>query len=333
VDAIISSLSTAGLLEDAQFLKLRAEAFAAFAAAPNREPILIGQEYPDCPQDCRRFFQDLLDRETDGEKPPPPSGTPFAFAAPHVSIEGGWECYRETFADLQRLPAREDRTFVILATSHYGPPERFGVTAKPFVTPYGATTPDLELLASLRALAPDALIEEDYFHSVDHSVEMHVVWLQHLFGADVRILPILVGGFVNSTYRASTPPESDPAIAQFFTAMRTLVQNHGDRLVFLLSIDLSHKGPQYGEQEAFNEGDENIIAQDQERISKLEVGDAAGFWQHVQTGQDPLNWCGNAPLYTLLQAHPAARAEVLSYGHWAIQEGSVVSFAGMRFVQ
>ena len=56
-------------------------------------------------------------------------------AAPHVSPEGGWNSYQAAYGAL--APEYKDRTFVVLGTSHYGQPERFGMTRKPFVTPLG----------------------------------------------------------------------------------------------------------------------------------------------------------------------------------------------------
>jgi MEMO1 family protein len=335
VNGIIDTLASSGLLEDQNYERLRAETFAAFAALPVRPPILMGQQYPDCPEDCRRFFQQFFDAESEepGEARSAPGGTVVAIAAPHVSFEGGWTCYRDAFAELKEIPDAAEKTYVILATSHYGAPERFGVTAKPFETAYGATTPAVELLEELRRLAPGSLTEEDFFHAVDHSVEAHVVWLQHLLGGAVKVLPVLVGSFVESTYVPMTgAPEAKKEVADFFAALRELYRRHGDKLVFVLSIDMSHQGPYYDMEKTFAEGDEAVIAADQERISALEAGDREAFWGNVQKDRDPLNWCGNAPLYTLMQAVPGARAEVLQYGHWEIQEGSIVSFAGMRFV-
>ena len=63
----------------------------------------------------------------------------FAIAAPHVSPQGGWRSYRAAYASLR--PEHSSRTFVILATSHYGEPERFGLTRKNFRTPLGEAIP------------------------------------------------------------------------------------------------------------------------------------------------------------------------------------------------
>ena len=76
-------------------------------------------------------------------------------------------------------------------------------------------------------------------------------------------------------------------------------------------------------------GDE-VERRDRLRIASLSEGDAAGFWRDVQADGDALRWCGSSPLYTFLRAVPA-RAELLRYEQWNIDEGSVVSFAGLAF--
>ena len=82
---------------------------------------------------------------------------------------------------------------MILGTSHYGEPDRIGLTRKPFVTPFGETIPDLETIDRLDREAGGAAAMEDYCHAVEHSIEFQVVFLQHLFGPRIRIVPVLCG--------------------------------------------------------------------------------------------------------------------------------------------
>src|SRR6185437_15452536 len=123
-----------------------------------------------------------------------------AIAAPHASPEGGWDTYRAAYQSLPPLEQARDLTFVILGTSHYGAPDRFGLTRKNFVTPFGETQTNAELVNELEQAAPGAVLMEDYCHAVEHSIEFQVVFLQHLYGPRVRILPILCGPFVKSIY-------------------------------------------------------------------------------------------------------------------------------------
>jgi len=118
-----------------------------------------------------------------------------------------------------------------------------------------------------------------------------------------------------------------------YHALAALAAKHGDKLGWVLSIDMAHMGPRYGDEIEFAEGDARIEAQDQLRVTALEAGDIGTFWKDVRVENDPWKWCGSAPLYALYKALPGVKAEMLRYGHWNIDEASVVSFAGMRFIQ
>src|SRR5580692_501762 len=105
-----------------------------------------------------------------------PSRDVIGIAAPHVSPEGGYESYRAAYSQLS--PQLRDRTFVILGTSHYGAPDRFGLTRKSYVTPFGEARTDTGLVDELERAAGSAIGLEDYCHSVEHSIEFQVIFLQ-----------------------------------------------------------------------------------------------------------------------------------------------------------
>src|SRR4029079_19479085 len=62
----------------------------------------------------------------------------LGIAAPHVSPEGGSARYAAAYRALPKRPDGDDRIFVVLGTSHYGEPDRFGLTPKPFPAPLGS---------------------------------------------------------------------------------------------------------------------------------------------------------------------------------------------------
>ena len=57
-----------------------------------------------------------------------------------------------------------EKTFVILGTSHYGEPDKFGLTRKPFVTPLGETAV-AQPNGSISLASQRAAVTEDYCHS------------------------------------------------------------------------------------------------------------------------------------------------------------------------
>jgi AmmeMemoRadiSam system protein B len=252
-----------------------------------------------------------------------------------VSPYGGVEAYRAAYAAL--TPEDADRTFVILGTSHYGQPDCFGLTRKAFVTPFGETSTNLALVNEIAAAAGDGALMEDYCHAVEHSIEFQVVFLQHLYGPGVRVLPVLCGAFSDGM-RAGARPEDNEDVRRTIGALGEIAAREGDRLLWVLGVDMAHMGKRYGDPFEATAGRaemEDVARRDRSRIERMEQGDAAGFWEQVREnrahGNDALKWCGSSPIYTFLTAMPGARGSLLHYQQWNIDPHSVVSFAGLKF--
>jgi AmmeMemoRadiSam system protein B len=323
--SIVETLAASGFLEDEVYDRLREQRHRQFAAEPTREPTHAGSAYPEDPEALRRTLKEWMAGAVDG------AGSLMGIAAPHVSPEGGLESYRAAYGALK--PEYKDRTFVVLGTSHYGQPERFGLTRKPFATPLGVSPVDLPLVETLVAGAGDAILMEDYCHSIEHSIEFQVLFLQHVYGPDIRILPILCGSYGRSIYEGGAP-EDDENVRRFLGELGDLAAREGDRLFWVLGIDMAHMGRRYGDRFAAlaDEGEmAQVAARDRLRIDRVNAGDAAGFWELVQENRDDLKWCGSSPLYTFLKVAPQARGELNHYEQWNIDEQSVVSFAGISF--
>src|SRR5438093_4151979 len=176
---LIETLATSGFLEDAAYARLRDERHRQFAGEPRREATHAGSAYPEELSALRETMTAWMTGDArDG------AGGLMGIAAPHVSPEGGWKSYQSAYGALK--PEYKDRTFVVLGTSHYGEPERFGLTRKPFVTPLGESAVDLPLVDALVSEAPGAILMEDYCHSIEHSIEFQVLFLQYIYGPDIR---------------------------------------------------------------------------------------------------------------------------------------------------
>jgi AmmeMemoRadiSam system protein B len=326
---LTETLSAAGFLEDEVFDRMQGERRAEFAASPVREPAHAGAAYPDDPAELR----ETMTRYMAGAPAASADGNLLGIAAPHVSPEGGWESYRAAYSVLG--PEHRDRTFVILATSHYGEPQRFGITRKNFTTPLGQARADLGLVDRLADRGGPAVQMEDYCFSFEHTVEFQVLFLQHALGPDVKILPVLCGPFAKSIY-GSGSPEDDDNVKRFFGALGELDDRERGRLVWVLGVDMAHMGARYGDRfEAIaNEGRMSEVGRrDESRMERINAGDADGFWDLVRQNHDDLKWCGSAPFYTFLRSIPNVRGELRKYEQWNIDAQSVVSFAGMSFTR
>lgn len=324
---LIDSLSHAGFLINDAFLELRDARMAEFANAPERRPVHAGAAYPDEEGELRG----LMDRYLSANGEPDASNHVRAIAAPHVSPEGGWESYRAAYLALP--PAAEDQVFVVLGTSHYGEPEKFGLTHKPYVTPFGAPRTETRLIDHLAQRAPNAVNMEDYAHAIEHSIEFQIVFLQALYGPNIRVLPILCGPFARSIYEGGKPEDND-GVKAFLDNLGELAEREKQRLVWVLGVDMAHMGARYGDPNPVQTGDFSMQAveiRDHARITQVLNGATDDYWSLIKENQDDLKWCGSAPIYTFLRAVPEARGTLRRYQQWNIDEGSVVSFAALSF--
>jgi MEMO1 family protein len=324
---LTGSLSDAGFLHDDVFAALRDAKHKDFADAVVRVPAHAGSAYSDDPAEMKATFSDYMQGATQ------PEGKLVAIAAPHVSPEGGIASYRDAYSAIG--PELRDKTFIILGTSHYGAPEKFGLTRKDFLTPLGRARTDTKLVEELTAAAPSGIVTEDYVHSTEHSIEFQAAFLQHRVAPDVRIVPILCGSFSKSLYEGGLP-EDDEGVRRFFGALGDIAAREADRLVFVLGVDMAHMGRRYGDSFDATAGAgemTSIETRDRARIASIASSDARGFWDQVQHHEDDLKWCGSSPFYTFLKTVPGLKANLRRYEQWNIDPQSVVSFGAMTFVK
>jgi AmmeMemoRadiSam system protein B len=332
---LVEALRDAAFLDDDVFAERRARRHDDFAAAPSRTPAHAGSGYPADAAPLASTLDGYLERAP--ARRARAAEPLLGIAAPHVSPEGGVASYAAAY---RGLPAElGERTFVILGTSHYGEPDRFGLTRKPFATPFGEAATDGRLVSTLARAAGDAARVEDYCHAVEHSIEFQVVFLQHLYGPRVKIVPVLCGAFVEGP-AAGKAPETSDTVARFVDALGDLAAREGERLFFVLGVDMTHVGRRYGDPLTARAGMGPLLEierRDRARIARLEAGDAEGFWDLVRDGGTPeqgfdaLKWCGSAPFYTFQRAVPHAHGRLLHYEQWNIDEASVVSFGALAF--
>jgi hypothetical protein len=326
---LVTTLAAAGFLEDDSFARLRDERRRLFAEAPRREAAHAGSAYPAEAEGLTATLARYMNGAGPEDEPARPRGTLVGVAAPHVSPEGGWRSYRAAYRLLG--PDAHGRTCVVLGTSHYGEPGRFGLTLKPFSTPLGDVPVDRRLADELAGRGGPAVVPEDYCHAVEHSIEFQVVFLQHVLGADLRIVPILCGPLVEDRV------EENESVGRFLGVLAEIAAREGEGLLWILGVDMAHMGRRYGDGFGARAGKgrmADVAKRDAHRLERVEAGDAGGFWEMVRGGgRDDLKWCGSSAFYTFLRAAGPVRGERLRYEQWNIDEESVVSFASLSFVR
>ncbi|HEX4770684.1 MAG TPA: AmmeMemoRadiSam system protein B [Bryobacteraceae bacterium] len=323
---LYDSLDQAGFLENDRYREMKAQREQEFAGEPRREAAFAGAAYPENAESLRDVLRLRIG-------PPGANGKTVAIAAPHASPDGGWDTYRAAYGAMPSPEAAKGLTFVVLGTSHYGAPEKFGLTRKRFVTPFGEAATHTGIVDELQQLAPGAIRMEDYCHAVEHSIEFQVVFLQYLYGPGVKILPILCGPFVKSLYEGGMPEDNED-VQRFFDALGNISAREGRKLFWVLGVDMAHIGRRYGDplRATARVGEMMAVEQrDRIRIDKIVSGNLTGYWSLVQENHDDLKWCGSSPFYTFLKTNPGLQGKLEDYSHWQIDPESVVSFGAIHF--
>lgn len=332
IEAVIRQFDELHLLDSETFQRHRAEVIQRFRVEPLRQGVHAGQAYPD-DAEAMRAYLDLLYRDADGAGAPPfeKNGNRVrAIMAPHIDLRNGGPCYTHAYRALAE--GSEAGTFVILGVAHSGAENLFAATRKAFASPLGVLQPDHEFIDALASRVNFDLFHDEYAHCAEHSIEFQVVFLQHLFGNEVKIVPILVGGFHATTF-AGKAPETDDRVASFIDAMRQTLTQYGDRAAVILSVDLAHVGMRFGDEEPLSdEFLDRVERADREFLRAAESLDAAAMLSTIRQNEDARRVDGYPGLYTLLRALPLSEGTLLRYAQAVNEEAqSAVSFASMVF--
>lgn len=191
-----------------------------------REPAVAGRFYPLGREACLREIKAMHPAAPPADLPERPVGG----IVPHA----GWMFSGATaLAALRAIESRRrPRTFVIFGASHSPRVRRNSIFASgAWQSPLGDVAVDERLAAEILARAPDLLTDDPAAHEDEHSIEVQVPLVQHVF-PEAKIVPILV-------------LREGQAVALGQTVGQTIALTGADA-VCLGSTDLTHYGPMYG---------------------------------------------------------------------------------------
>ncbi|MBL9086029.1 MAG: AmmeMemoRadiSam system protein B [Planctomycetia bacterium] len=330
VEALLDELATALVLEGPAVEAARAAALAAYRAAPARAPACAGASYPDEPAACRRFLDDALEAAGDLDLP----DRVRAVLAPHIDLRGGGPCHGAAARALARCAAD---TFVVLGTAHAPLRRPFALTTRDFATPVGTVRTDRDLVARLAARGGGGLLDDELAHREEHSVEFQALWLAHLFAGrrDVTIVPVLVGS-LHARLADGRPARDDARVADFVDALTALVDDRGDRVAVVASVDLAHVGPKYGDDAPVTPARlAEVLAADRVLLEHAAAVAPDAWLRALHAERDARNVCGAAPTWALLEAlrGRGLAGTVLRHDAWEIDPATAshVSFAAVAY--
>jgi len=261
-----------------------------------------------------------------------PSGDLKGIMLPHIDYMRGGPCYAwgysclETFGDIE--------TFIILGVNHMSGESPFAVTSKSFETPLGLMDTDKDFVQALIDCSDQDLLEGEFYHRNEHSIELQAVWLKSLYEEedDVKIVPVLCSGF-DQFFEKDVSPSEDGRVRDFVDCMKETISASGKKVCLMASVDLSHIGPQFGDDRPVVAGDlHDIRHADLRTLKPAEALDKEGFWEDVALDENRRNICGLSAIYTFLSIVEASEGKLLKYAQWRDEQGlGCVTFASMVF--
>lgn len=324
---ILDSLDAYLFLDSRHFAQWLAEEKRKFSALPARPAVCAGSGYPAEREKLTESLARILssDGATSLKR-----RRPRGLIVPHIDYRRGAPCYAAGYGALSAAGPAD--TYVILGTNHFGGDRYYTATRLPFDTPLGRAEIDSRRLARIAAAYGDDLFNDEFDHAREHSVELAVVFLLHLFGSEkFRIVPILCGGFEMLGHRDLSPEQVD-SVQTMVGVLRELVEEAPGRVCLVAAADLSHFGRHFGDEAPLSpDWTRQVEQNDRAILAEAEAGRPADFFDRLYADGNRSRICSAANLYTLLSA--LGRPGQLLHYHQALDEENqcAVTCAAMWF--
>ncbi|HEX9901462.1 MAG TPA: AmmeMemoRadiSam system protein B [Acidobacteriota bacterium] len=329
ISRLLDELEKAFILESGQLQHKRARLVQEYAALEVRPASHAGRSYPA----DRRALEKLLDQILTHSLPPGRTpGRMRALVAPHIDLQAGKRAYGRIYGLLRETPP--PRTVLLLGTGHSLGPEYFSLTEKDFETPLGLVKTDRESVRCLASRAGRAAEANDFGHRGEHSLEIQLIFLQHIFGSGFRLIPVLCGSFQDHLAEAGRASDI-PAVAPMLDSLGELLNKEGDEVLAVAGVDFSHVGPKFGHDRSAASMMAETRRHDERLIEALCRRDVSAFWLEVRQVKDTYNVCGFSSLACLLEALPPnwPGGQPIDYDIWREEATrSAVSFASIAFI-
>jgi hypothetical protein len=368
LEQLVGQLDDAGLLFGPTFDAIDAKMKADFDSSPNLPPassaamaealvaqgVQAGEAEPASPEEANargatkmREMFDLwiVEAQKNLLTTPTITGQIRGLVAPHLDYQRGWLNYAAAWGRL-RGTARPDRV-VILGTNHFGFATGVCGSDKGYQTPLGVCAADTGLIAALRKRLGEAdstkLFANRYDHEREHSIELQIPWIQHVFGADGsngRENPKVFGALIHDpTVNAGESYDGNGlGLEAFIAALRGALQDVGGSTLVVSSADLSHVGPAFGDQQplagddaAANEFRGKVFAHDREMLGMYAGGKPDDLMAAMGWQQNPTRWCSIGNMVAAFKVLEPAQVEIINYaaavdpqGHTMVSSTSAV---------
>jgi AmmeMemoRadiSam system protein B len=228
--------------------------------------------------------------------------------------------------------AAKPDTVIVFGVAHAGAPTPFVMTRKHFDTPLGMVEADLELIDRVASQCDWDPYQAEIVHRTEHSIEFQAVMLAHLYGPEVRIVPVLCGPFMSEESLADGARARE--VDAFLRVCREAAAGSGKRISVIAGADLAHVGKRFGD--AFDI-DDAIVAdvrkRDEEDMAHLVTPNPESWYASVMKDENARRVCGLNCIYAALKCvdGDVSAGKLLHYDYAHDPAGGIVSFVNVAY--
>jgi len=306
----LGQMDQMGYMHGERYKSLREQANHDWDILVERPAVCAGSTYPSDPQELRTFLTNVMRIKPERNAPTLPQAKMALI--PHIDFRVAPHAYNPGFEAIANHPSD---VVVLVGTSHYWSNDAFILTEKSYTTPLGTVATNVDLVRTLAASLP-GVSSTDFAHKPEHSLELHIVCLQHLWGKrNFCVVPLLV---------TSTALDGD-TIQSAATILRDVLP--ADAL-WIVSGDLAHVGKKFGDEVPASAMIDAVKGADQLLLDQMRAASPEGYHQEILATDYAYRICGHAPTVLALTATRPTSGEVAAYDVWEEEETqSAVSFA------
>lgn len=264
----------------------------------DRRPAVSGFFYPSGKKELQTLLAEIYDQVSEPET----CENPIGVVVPHAGFIYSGLTAMHSFRALRKSQRRK---FVILGPNHNSYPKTASIYSDgSWITPLGTARVDSSLAKELAGLSEKMVVDVPS-HSVEHSIEVQIPFLQYLYGEDFEFCPVIMGD------------QSRDTILDIAKAMESL----DPEVVFIASSDMTHY-----------ESHESARRKDHELISVIESLDTSELYRIL--GEKRISSCGYGAIAVLMEITRSrgGSLKLLNYSTSGEQSGdfsSVVGYASL----
>jgi MEMO1 family protein len=276
------------------------------------------------PELLAKQFDDWIAQALEPVEDPAFDTLPKAVMAPHLDYFRGWPNYAHIYGRL-RVVDRPDRV-IILGTNHFGRGTGVVGCDKGYESPLGTCEYDGDFAQVLKTKlgdeGTDKLFAHKYDHEREHSIELHIPWIRHVFSKDDGSAPRVFGALVHDPAQANGASYDGTGLdlQPFVDALKGAIADSPGTTLIVASADLSHCGKSFGDQQPLvgedpeaEQARNKILQHDREMLDLVSNGKASELVASMAWQQNPTRWCSVGNMVATMMVTDAESVRVLNH--------------------